>query len=96
MLIGGAPGVKQQTQASGVPHRGVFEGAGMVLGGLQGPVLPEKGGPKKAARTFARTLKAPEVTCFGREAYREPGGWRDLGVSQLFRSGEFTGRGEKA
>ena len=56
----------------------------------------KRGGPKKASRAFARTLRAPEVTCFGREAYREPEGWRDLGVSQLFRSGEFTGRGEKA
>jgi hypothetical protein len=68
----------------------------MVLGGGQGPVLPEKEGRKKAARTFTRTLKALEVSYCGREAYREPEGWRDLGVSPLFRSGEFTGRGEKA
>ncbi len=68
----------------------------MVLGGTQGPVLPEKEGPKKASRTFARALKGPEVSRFGLEAYREPEGWRNLGLSQLFGSGEFTGRGEKA
>ena len=68
----------------------------MVLGGTQGPVLPEKEDPKDASRTFARALKGPEVSCFGLEAYREPEGWRDLGLPQLFRSGGFTVRGEKA